>query len=545
MTAGSAHKRSTTVDLSRARVAALGRKHWMLIAAVVAALLARVLFWVVANRTWEDALITLAHVRNATEGLGLTHHAGERPIHGFTSALSVLLPLGSEFIVSGSGLTAMRIASLVAAVVAVCYAYAIAGRLHLSRWPTAFVLTYVALNELQIFYGMSGMETQLAVAILLAGAYHAMRRHDLTVGILAGLAALARPDLILWVLPVLAWSAMRGFRSFIRVAVPAGVIVAPWLLFTTTYYGSPVPNTVLAKAAAYSSMPSIGAAWNQWVAWAGHQIGTAILALLRAFMPFYEDGAVVAAPIPAGPLSLIGIGMIGLALIGAWRLRRMPDWWPVGAYLTFFLAYWCLLLPPVGYFNWYLPPFTALIALLIGAGLEAMRRRSATLSAGAVLMLAAGVAIHLPFAIPLERIVQMQIDDGIRREVGLYLAAVVPPGDAVTTEPAGYIGYYSRVTLWDHPGLTSPTARAAVATLPPGHRDIAGLAAVLHPPWLVLRPPEWEALEHEHPDTASCYAPVKTFGQFRAPAIGLNGLVKWNQDWVFTVYRRSLCAGPG
>jgi hypothetical protein len=72
---------------------------------------------------------------------------------------------------------------------------------------------------------------------------------------------------------------------------------------------------------------------------------------------------------------------------------------------------------------------------------------------------------------------------------------------------------------------------------------IAGLVAVLDPPWAVLRPWEWELLEREYPGTAACYGATATFGDPQPPVIGLNGLVKWNQDWSFTVYRRGLCAG--
>jgi hypothetical protein len=525
----------------RARIWPTLRRNWLLLVGVSAAVGIRVAFWVFTNRTWEDALITLAHVRNATEGLGLTHHAGEQPVHGFTSALSVLLPLASEFVVSGSGLTSMRVASILAVIAAAMYAYAIAGHLQLSRWPTAFVLAYLAFNELHIFYGMSGMETQLAVAILLAAVYHTLQRHHVAIGIITGLAVLARPDLLLWVVPIVTWALLQGYRALLKVVIPAALLVAPWVVFTTIYYGSPVPNTVLAKAAAYGSMPSLGSSLDQWISWAGHQLSTSALALLRAFMPFYEDGTVVAAPLHAGVLSVVGLAMMALAAAGAWRLRHFPAWWPAGAYISLFVLYWCSLLPPVGYFNWYLPPFTALVALLIGAGLESLRGKRRSTSTGLALVLSLGVGLHVPFSIPLERAVQLQVDDGIRREVGLYLAEVVPPGDAVTAEAAGYIGYYSRVTLWDHPGLTSPTARAAVAALPPDHRDIASLVARLNPPWIVLRPAEWESLVREYRGTSSCYEATRAFGVPQAPLIELNGLMKWNQDWQFTVYRRAGC----
>ena len=40
--------------------------------AIPTALVARLAFWWFTQRVWEDALITVAHARNAAEGLGLT-----------------------------------------------------------------------------------------------------------------------------------------------------------------------------------------------------------------------------------------------------------------------------------------------------------------------------------------------------------------------------------------------------------------------------------------------------------------------------------------
>jgi hypothetical protein len=67
---------------------------------------------------------------------------------------------------------AVRIASLVAVCVALIYARLICRDLGLGTFPTAFVLAYLSFDQSMIFYGMSGMETQVAVAIILGGVYH-------------------------------------------------------------------------------------------------------------------------------------------------------------------------------------------------------------------------------------------------------------------------------------------------------------------------------------------------------------------------------------
>ena len=72
-------------------------------------------------------------------------------------------PLPGELIYHGGGFLFIRLASLAAFVVAAVYAYRIAAELGVGRWPTALVLAYLALDQNQVFFGMAGMETQIAV----------------------------------------------------------------------------------------------------------------------------------------------------------------------------------------------------------------------------------------------------------------------------------------------------------------------------------------------------------------------------------------------
>src|SRR5436190_23610068 len=80
----------------------------LLAVALVLAIGVRIFFWAYTHRVWEDALITITHAQNAVAGHGLVHHLGEGRVQGFTSALSVLVPLIGEFLSHGSGLLALR-----------------------------------------------------------------------------------------------------------------------------------------------------------------------------------------------------------------------------------------------------------------------------------------------------------------------------------------------------------------------------------------------------------------------------------------------------
>lgn len=516
-------------------------RHPLLVLWTTAAVVVRLVFWVATDRTWEDALIAIAHARNAADGLGLTNHPGEGLVQGFTSALSVLIPLvGEVFVPEGGGLFAIRSASLLAAVAAVAYGYAMAARFGLGPLPTSFALGYLALNFNHVFYGIGGKETQIATAVVLALAYHVMAGHRLRSGVASGLAMLARPDFVLLVAPVLVWAATGGLRAALQTGAAAAVLVVPWLVFTTLYYGSPVPHSIPALALGWSPLPALGGPVDEVSGVLAGRATSGMANAVRAFTPFYEDTFVVSAPLPMGVLLAVGATMLVLAVVGAWGTRHVPRWWPILVFVAAFTVYRAFL-QPTTYFDWYLPPYTALCALLIATALQRMTRRTPLLAKGAAAGLLLAVAIHLPFTIGLEARIQREVEDTIRHEVGLFLRDVVAPDEEFMSESVGYFGYYSGRTIWDQGGLTSPTAYAARRELPPEDRRVEGLVDALRPDWAVLRPMEWARLEQDFPDAARCYSAVRSFGEPGRDRIGYGGLEKVTFDWSYTVYRRDGC----
>src|SRR5207237_5512110 len=97
--------------------------------------------------------------------------------------------------------------------------------------------------------------------------------------------------------------------------------------------------------------------------------------------------------------------------------------------------------------------------------------------------------IHMPISLVVDSKVQA-VENAVRTNVAEYLRATVRPGESVTSESAGYIGFYGGggVKLFDYPGLTSKTSVRALQALSPDERDLPHLVAALKPDWLVLRP---------------------------------------------------------
>jgi len=538
-------------SLSRDRA----RADVMLRGFIAAAVAARLVFWTTTNRMFEDGLTTITHARNVPLGLGLVHHAGEGNVHGFTSAIGVLIPLAGELVHQGSGMLAMRVASLIAVCIALVYARLICGDLRLGAFPTAFVLAYLAFDQNMIFYGMSGMETQVAVTVILGGVYHVRRQDLVASGIWLGLAPLARPEFVLWVAPALAYLALANLRRGIAAGGIAGAIVAPWIVFTTAYYGSPIPNTVVAKAAV-SPIPAILSNGSPlpWLEWLFGQVTGHIELLLYHFEPFHEVWSTAAAPLPGPVLIVIAVVVADLFAIGLVASRQVAGWWPALAFVGLFFAYRVYFIPTINYYDWYLPPFLALVMIVVAAGLQRIYVWRPMITKFLSVALAFAFAMHVPFSFGVESKVQA-VENEVRTNVAEYLKATVPPGESVTSESAGYIGFYGGVKLFDYPGLTSKTSVRALQALPPDQRDLPHLVAALRPDWLVLRPWELNSLREQFPEIAAEYQVVRVFQMSGvsdaqldadgANTISFGGLSETDVDEKFIVLRKNCATQSG
>jgi hypothetical protein len=505
-----------------ARSRAYARENPMLVAFIMLGVIARIVFWAATDRKLDDALITIKFDKNLADGFGLVHNLGEGHVQGFTSALSVLVPLPGELIYHGGGFLFIRLVSVACFVLAVVYAYRIAGELGLGRWPTGFLLAYLALDQEQVLFGVAGMETQIAVAVLFAGIYYVLVEDYPKSGVALGLALLARPDFVLWVAPAYLFLIIRNHRQALRAAALSAAIVGPWVIFTWIYYGSPVPNTITAKDNAFATdIPGI----IHFGAWPGFLSDRLTIAShsWHLFAPFYEDNSLIHAPLAYGAAKGIALIVGGLAVIGALSTLQRASWLPAIAYVALFAAYKVIYLK-VGYFEWYGVPAVAVLVLLAVVGLDrvckwlsaATRNRftPAQVAVLPTLLLALAYVAPLPYRTAAEHRIQAGIEDKVRDPLGRYLGEVARHGQTIGSESSGYVGYDTNATLYDYPGLESPTVVSALEKARAGGHPVlpvVGVAALLHPDWLVLRPVEAQLLAGWYPDTARRYTQVRRF----------------------------------
>ncbi len=457
----------------------------------------RLFFWYYTQRTWEDALITVQHAENAARGLGLTYDPGSPPVHGFTSPLNVLVPLLGEWICTGLGMSLLKFVSAICGGVTVWLAMRISERLGLAFPVTLLIGGYLAIEHQQILFGMAGMETQITVTILLLSIYSLFELRPLLVGTGLGLCMLARPDLGFWVLIVLAlfgWhcSKKRDLQPMKTVALMLLLTYGPWIAFTTWYYGSPLPNTVVAK----------GLGFGSWYTGLSHRaillfIWNRIRYMAAILGPAYGGNGTGYSFFALDPDGLISCIVLLFVVFGvATALRGKPL--PALAIACFVLVYSLYYLFPVAVVAlWYCIPLAAVAVLAAGIGLNAAlnvyfagRWRSIAGYIVAATYLAS-LAITAPQAFRGEKNVQLYVEDGVRKAIGMYLAAVMRPGETIGCEPLGYIGYYSRHVVFAFPGMCNRQVVQFLRDHPQG-RNLLDMLDYFHPDYVVLRPNEYE-----------------------------------------------------
>ncbi len=503
----------------------------------------RLFFWAYTGRNWEDALITVLHSENFVRGLGLTHYrAGELPLHGFTSPFSVLIPLVGDLFRPGFGLSLIKLVSAFAGGLTVLYAMAIAIHPKVKLpVPLAFMaMGYLAFEHHQILWGMAGMETQVVTLVLIMSVYYLNAMAPIALGVSLGCCMLARPDFAFWTviagLCVLVWN----WRALPKVVLPALSVYAPWIIFTTLYYGSPLPNTIVAK----------GLGYPLWI----HAPGLTWMGILRRaavslFNP-YSAGALFQ---PLGPCfggqgngfrplwdthGALGMAMMALALVGmaVVLIRRERPLIPVAGFVLVYGVYYVFFVAVI--FGWYVVPFAAMALLLslrgiaaLGGLIRAPRVRTALLSAIAAGYVACFVVV-LPTTFAAEKRIQRDVEDVVRKRMGTFLGCVMQPDQTVGCEPLGYVAYYSRRTVLDWPGLANRKVVEYSRTHPQG-RSLMDMLEFFKPDFLALRYREYQdSFERTWIDTE-----YRIIASFEAPRASIQDIpgIEQNVDTGFLV----------
>ncbi len=448
---------------------------------LVVAYLTVSIFTVCATR-WiqDDTMIFLQYARNLANGDGLVFNVGER-VCGITSPLWTLL-LAPAFLVAENPVLFAAALSLVfgAGVLVLLVRLFDPGERSYGGLAAAGALLLAPLFRI---WAISGMETSLFLLLILLSLKFTREKRMVPAGVVVGLCMLTRPEGYFLALACLTALLVRRveLKEIRKAAVIATAIVAPWIVFSWAYYGSPIPQSLLAKKLVYGDV----------------LFRTDPFTTLRTFL--------AAGPIP---LAFTLVGAVGfLSARKHWR-RDIDVLLFAALYLAFFVAGRTFI------HDWYMPPIVLVQAYGIGLAavlmcripLLARVRRAAGLAA--VLLVCVSLVPLGGRVVDKLREKQEYIDGTLRRVADF--SRVWPREGPVFVNAIGYVGYYGERYLIDSLGLVSPQVLPSYAS-----GDWVEPIMQLSPEIVVLGPTAGTATIVADPWFQGCYHEET---QYSAPA---------------------------
>jgi|CXWL01.1.fsa_nt_gi hypothetical protein len=434
---------------------------WLLLAVLLAV--------VFADQRYDDAYITFRYGENIARGRGPVFNPGERVL-GTTSPGQMLISAVAHRVVGHDAVpSAMSILGCLALGVQAACAFRLLRPLsRWAAWGAGAVLVLGAGGGVE----WVSLETQLALAAVLATMVAAVDRRFALAAALAAVAGLLRPDnLIVAGLLALYVHERGGWRAIWRPAATFLTLTLPWPLFATWYYGSPLPQSLSTKFQRAGGLEYLSHLLISPPMRLAEQLGTAELR---------PPGVA-----PDGAL-LLAVVVWVMALGGALRLARSGEGrWIVPGFLVVHMAAYAYLRPFVAHW-WHIQPEVTLLACLVCVELgvrseDAARvpRLAGRLAIGCLWLLTALGTLGQAFSHGTDYWHGGR--DEAYRQAAAWVAPRLPPGKTVAAVEVGTLAYLGDFTMVDLGGLvTRPSQlqanllRAQWAVLDPLYERMAG-----------------------------------------------------------------------
>ncbi|MBN2576972.1 MAG: hypothetical protein JXP73_20590 [Deltaproteobacteria bacterium] len=394
----------------------------------------------------DDAWIHLVYARSLAALQGFAYNPGQLET-GSTSPLWAALLVPATWVARAFGISVVlpvKVTGILAGVGASVAAARVARHLGLGLAIELAAGLAIAVDPALAFAQVSGMEVMLASGIALWALADFLADRLQTSALSAGLAPLARPELVLLTLPLLALVEWRLHRRrspwSLRLAAlaPVCLSVGGWVLYCWLVSGHPLPSTFYAK---FSS---------------------------RADYFSHNVAALLGQVLPAWPWFAYGAGFV-LWAVGAVVLFRRGGWLVASFPVAYLLAvagsqYFSQPLP----FYWQRYWLPALPAVLLGVAVGSVqvlvwawqRRRQAW---GPVYGIAAAVLVmgslaRLPSA--LRRSADLyawncQNIEELNVEMAKWLREHTASGEVIAVSDAGAARYFADRPIFDILGLNN------------------------------------------------------------------------------------------
>ena len=424
--------------------------------------------------TVDDAFITFRYVRNIITGQGFVFNIGERVLGTttplYTLYLAIVGKTGLDFILVG------KLTNIVADTAGVVLLFVIVSRVYnrLSAWVVAL---FILVSPYNLQFSASGMETGIYTFLILFVLYLYEQGQFKLMVLIGGGLVLVRPDGLLALVVIAIFWLVDGkdLKDGIKYAFLIGLIMLPWFTFATLYFGSPISQSITAKALTYRSSVPVEWIKNLWIIFSQRGgLGGSLLILM-----------------------LLATGSISVFSRQSLRPLRIYLIWMILyiATYTFFQS---------GRFGWYYTPIMPILYTLgvIGGAewFEQFRRfKSMTVImqsnlryvlAGIFFMaifVTSGISVYSAWQVANREVAFEEI---IWQPLGLCIRDNSSPDAAVALESIGGVGWYSERYIWDEGGLVS-TKTYTLNKEMPGNINVLAILQTYRPDFFVTWKP-WE-----------------------------------------------------
>ncbi len=432
-----------------------------------------------SSMTFDDPFVTYRYARNLLTGHGLVYNPGERVLSTTAPFYAVVLAAAAVFRQGASGANLPALSNWLNVAMLFlggCFLYLLSARFgqRWAGWLAALLFITSPLLWLSL-----GFETGFYLALLLGAFYFYFEGHLYLAAFLLALALLTRGDGILPAAVLAVHYLTIKRRIPWRALAVYCAVSAPFLLYLTAEFGSPLPITLGAKAA----QARLGVT--------GFYAHTTFLQGLWILAKAY---------LRLSPLFLLWAPVALLGLRSAFgRCRWLV---PSIAWSVLYVGAYCVL--GVSPYHWYYAPLVPTLALLTGFGavgaLGWLRRalpdrspvHAAALAVLGLVLLAPQLVANAEMYRALRQPGLVQPDDlrykvlpeakvQVYQRVGEWLKAHTEPEALVGVTEVGVMGYYSERNMVDFLGLLRPEVVDALK-----RGDLAWALLYYQPDYVVL-----------------------------------------------------------
>lgn len=449
----------------------------------------RFLIFTFIPHTYEDAFITFRYAENLAKGFGLVYNIGER-VYGTTTPLFAII-LGFFKIFGVSCVVSSLIINLISEALTSLIIYKILKDFF-SGYIVAVASLLFVFSPSNISWSVQGMETAFFSSIIAVSFYYAYKNKYYPALVFGFFSAMIRIDGLSVTLIILIATFIKQRSSAFRIITLPFLLFIIWELFLYFYFGSFLPNSMIAKLVLYS----------------GHQ-DSVLPNLSLIFSKYFEVGYYSSSIITI--LFLMGVIFI---FIKKNNLYSLVAW--------FFAYHLALVISKTSIHGWYLiPPLFAFIIIsdlailyLFNFLLVQFRINKKILH----IVVTSGILIFSALTLYL-KVIQMNdqylYEQTVRIRVGKFLNENSPQNSSVFLEPIGIIGYYSSRYIFDDVALVSPIF-LKLNKLPNTAATRFKKIQLVKPDYLVLRD-RYLSEFYSTTDLIKQYEPIKKFEFTRVP----------------------------